>query len=533
MDMAQRAYAKSLSSALRRPGIVMLALLGAIALNVLLFIVVPKGFFPEQDSGLILGKIRTDPGISFELLKRKMNAVQDILQRDPAVETVVTFAGGQDFTTATVFVRLKPLGSRDPVRVFMARVRPLLAALPGTRFSMFSIQDLFAQGGANQGEFQFTLLGDNADQLYAATTRLVAKLKGDPRLADVTEEQQSAPRATVVTGRPTLAQFGLAPADVDATLYDALGQRQVSTIYGYREQYHVVMEADPRYVQDGDVLGSLFVSPSLGVPGAVKSEPVLPLSVLGRVRTSMTSSQVNHYGQGVATPVSFNLAPGHTLSEALAGIEQAVVSLRLPQSIHSTLTGSAAKSKSSSGAGSSLLLLAAALCTVYVVLGMLYESYAQPLTILSTLPSAGIGAMLALQLADMELTVVALIGVILVTGIVMKNAIMMVDFALQAERGGQLAPRAAIHSACLVRFRPIMMTTMASLFGAIPMILQSGAGSELRRPLGVSIAGGLIVSQVLTLYTTPVVYLLLDKLRPRLGVLAEPGRPALPDGACS
>ena len=259
-------------------------------------------------------------------------------------------------------------------------------------------------------------------------------------------------------------------------------------------------------------------------------EPEVPLAALGHVQTDMVPTEVDHFGQGAAAPVSFNLAPGHTLSEAVAGIEEATLAMRLPQSIHSSLTGSAAKSKSGAGGG---LLLAAALCTVYVVLGILYESYAQPLTILSTLPSAGMGAMLALQLARMELTVVALIGVILVTGIVMKNAIMMIDFALQAERERQLSPQAAIHTACLVRFRPIMMTTMASLFGAIPMILQTGAGSELRRPLGVSIAGGLVVSQLLTLYTTPVVYLLLDRLRLRIAALRQPGRPTLPDGAHS
>jgi multidrug efflux pump len=516
MEVMQQAYAKSLAFALHRPGMLMLVLVGTVALNVMLIVGVPKGLFPEQDSGLILGKIRADPGGSFEVLKHKMNAVEEILRRDAAVETVVTFAGGQDFTSATVFVRLKPLGARDPARVFMTRIRPQLAALPGTQFSMFSIQDLFAEGGQNQGEFQFTLLGDDATGLYAATAKLVAQLKGDARLADVAGEQQSAPAATVVTDRPRLAQFSLSPADVDAALYDALGQRQVSTMYDYRQQYHVVMEAAPHYLQEGAVLSSLFVSPTETRSGGAARQPAVPLGVLGRVEQNRIPNQVDHFGQGVASPVSFNLPPGGTLVDAFAAIDQAIGSLRLPQSIHSTLTGSAGKSKAGSSTGSSLLLLGAALGTVYIVLGILYESYAQPLTILSTLPSAGIGAMLALQLAGMVLTLVAFVGVILVTGIVMKNAILMVDFALQAERERRLEPRAAIHRACLARFRPIMMTTTASLCAAIPMILQSGAGSELRRPLGVSIAGGLIVSQLLTLYTTPVVYLLLDRLRLRI-----------------
>jgi multidrug efflux pump len=281
------------------------------------------------------------------------------------------------------------------------------------------------------------------------------------------------------------------------------------------------MEAAPRYVEEGAVLGSLFVSPATNGAGGPARQPAVLLRVLGRVEQSRIPSQVDHFGQGVSSPVSFNLAPGGTLADAFTAVDESIASLRLPRSIHSTLTGSAGRSKAGSGTGSSLLLLGAALGTVYIVLGILYESYAQPLTILSTLPSAGIGAMLALHLAGMALTLVAFVGVILVTGIVMKNAILMVDFALQAERERGLEPQAAIHTACLVRFRPIMMTTIASLCAAIPMILQSGAGSELRRPLGVSIAGGLIVSQLLTLYTTPVVYLLLDRLRLRLRVSLE------------
>jgi multidrug efflux pump len=520
-DRVQRAYANSLRVALRHPRAVLLILIAAVAVNVVLFIAVPKGLFPEQDSGLILGKIRTDPGLSFADLKRKMKDVQDVFQRDSAVESVVAFAGGQDFTTATVFVRLKPLAERVPVAAFMARVRRQLASLAGVQFSMFSIQDLFAQGGQYQGQFQFTLLSDSTDLLYQWTGKLVDALKRDANIADVTQEQQPGLKTTLLTDRTRLARYGLTPADVDATLYDALGQRQVSTIYDPRDQYHVVMEVAPHYVQDADALGSLFVGAGSGaVTGSrATQEAMVPMSAVGRFHTSTMPTTVFHLGQGVATPVSFNLSAGHTLSDATAAIERAIESIRLPASVRSTLIGSAAKSKSDSGDASGLLMIVGALAAVYFVLGVLYESYVHPLTILSTLPSAGIGAIAALMAARMELSVIALIGVILLIGIVKKNAIMMIDFALAAERSRGLTPEAAIHEACVTRFRPILMTTLAALFSAVPMILDTGAGSELRRPLGISIAGGLIVSQLLTLYTTPVVYLHFERLQQRLTAL--------------
>jgi NodT family efflux transporter outer membrane factor (OMF) lipoprotein len=520
LETTQRAYAKSLGLALKHPAAVMLILIAAVALNVKLFLDVPKGFFPEQDSGLILGKLRADQSISFAGLKRKMAQVEDIIHHDPAVESVVTFAGGQDFTTATVFVRLKPLNQRVSAAAFMARLRPKLDHLAGTHVSMFSIQDLFAQGGQTQGQFQFTLQSDSTEQLYEWTGKLVDVLKRDPHLADVTEEQQPGLKTTVLYDRATLARYGLTPANIDATLYDALGQRQVATIYDPRDQYHVVMEVAPRHQQQPESLGSLFVSTAASSSVAAVSttrETMVPLSALGRLEPSMSPTQVYHQGLGVATPVSFNLAPGHTLSEASAAIERAIASLRMPKSVHGGFTGSAGKS--AAGAGGALLLIVASLGTVYVVLGMLYESYVHPITILSTLPSAGIGAIVALMLAGMELTIIALIGVILLIGIVKKNAIMMIDFALQAERDRGLSPAEAIYEACLIRFRPIMMTTLAALFSAVPMILDTGAGSELRRPLGISIAGGLIVSQLLTLYTTPVVYLYLDRFRLWLAAL--------------
>ena len=515
-DKVQHAYAKSLRAALQHPRTVLLTLIAAVAVNGVLFIAVPKGLFPEQDSGLILGKIRTDPGISFDDLKRKMKGVQDVFQHDSAVESVVTFAGGQDFTEATVFVRLKPLAERVPVAAFMARVRRQLASLAGIQFSMFSIQDLFAQGGQYHGQFQFTLLSDSTDLLYEWTGKLVDVLKRDANLADVTQEQQPGFKTTLVTDRTRLARYGLTPADVDATLYDALGQRQVSTIYDPRDQYHVVMEVAPRYVHDADALGSLFIGAGGANGGRATHVTMVPISAVGRFQTSITPTTVFHLGQGVATPVSFNLSPGHTLSDATAAIERAIGSIRLPASVRSTFTGSAAKSKSDSGNASGLLMIVGALAAVYFVLGVLYESYLHPLTILSTLPSAGIGAIVALMAARMELSVIALIGVILLIGIVKKNAIMMIDFALAAERSRGLTPETAIHEACLTRFRPILMTTLAALFSTIPMILDTGAGSELRRPLGISIAGGLIVSQMLTLYTTPVVYLYFERLQRRL-----------------
>jgi multidrug efflux pump len=502
VDAAQRAYAVSLRVALRHPALVMLTLVAAIALNVLLFATVRKGFFPEQDSGLILGRLRADQSITFDRLKWKMSQVEEIIRHDPAVERVTTFAGGQSTTTATVFIRLKPLSQRVSSRMFMTRVQSKLQELAGTQYSMFSIQDLFAEGGQTQGEFQFILQSDDTTRLYEWTAKLVDALKDDTNLADITQEQQNGLKATFVADRQNLARYQLTPAAVDATLYDALGQRQVSTIYDPRNQYHVVMEVLPRYLHDPESLASLYVS---------TNDKLVPLSAIGRMALSMSPTQVNHQDLGVATVISFNLPPKHTLSQASAAIEKAMVMIGVPASIRGRFTGSAATAHSGSAGGP--LLIVGALLSVYVVLGMLYESYIHPLTILSTLPSAGIGAVAALMLAGMELTIIALIGVILLIGIVKKNAIMMIDFALQSERTLGLTAAEAIHEACLIRFRPIMMTTLAALLSTVPMILDTGAGSELRRPLGVSIAGGLIVSQVLTLYTTPVVYLYLDRFR--------------------
>jgi multidrug efflux pump len=506
VDAVQRAYAVSLGVALRHPLLVMLTLVAAIALNVLLFAAVRKGFFPEQDSGLILGRIRADQSITFDGLKWKMSQVEEVIRHDPAVESVTTFAGGQSTTTATVFIRLEPLRQRVSSRVFMTRVQSKLRQLAGTQYSMFSIQDLFAEGGETQGEFQFILQGDDTTRLYEWTARLVDALKRDTNVADITQEQQNGLKATFVADRQNLARYQLTPAAVDATLYDALGQRQVSTIYDPLNQYHVVMEVLPRYLQVPESLASLYVS---------TSRTMVPLSAVGRLELSMSPTQVNHQDLGVATIISFNLPPNHTLSQASAAIERAMMTIGVPASIRGRFTGSAATAHSGSPTG--LLMIVGALLSVYVVLGILYESYVHPLTILSTLPSAGVGAVAALMLAGLELTLIALIGVILLIGIVKKNAIMMIDFALQAQRSRGLTAAEAIHQACLVRFRPIMMTTLAALLSAVPMILDSGAGSELRRPLGISIAGGLIVSQLLTLYTTPVVYLYLDRLRLRLG----------------
>jgi multidrug efflux pump len=506
VDAVQRAYAVSLGLALRHPLLVMLTLVAAIALNVLLFAAVRKGFFPEQDSGLILGRIRADQSITFDRLKWKMSQVEEVIRHDPAVESVTTFAGGQSTTTATVFIRLEPLRQRVSSRVFMTRVQSKLRQLAGTQYSMFSIQDLFAEGGETQGEFQFILQGDDTTRLYEWTARLVDALKRDTNVADITQEQQNGLKATFVADRQNLARYQLTPAALDATLYDALGQRQVSTIYDPLNQYHVVMEVLPRYLQIPESLTSLYVR---------TSQTMVPLCAVGRLELSMSPTQVNHQDLGVATIISFNLPPNHTLSQASAAIERAMMTIGVPASIRGRFTGSAATAHSGSPSG--LMMIVGALLSVYVVLGILYESYVHPLTILSTLPSAGVGAVAALMLAGLELTLIALIGIILLIGIVKKNAIMMIDFALQSQRSRGLTAAEAIHQACLIRFRPIMMTTLAALLSAVPMILDSGAGSELRRPLGISIAGGLIVSQLLTLYTTPVVYLYLDRLRLRLG----------------
>jgi multidrug efflux pump len=586
-DALLRGYERSLGFALRHRRLTALSVFIAIGLTVYGYIIVPKGFFPDQDTGQLMGGIQADQRISFQSMKDKLERASAIVQADPAVESIVGFTGGRGTNSANVFVGLKPLGQRDPIEKVMARLRPKLAQVAGARLFLFPRQDLRMGGRQSFAQYQYTLQGDTAAELYAASPKLLQALqKRTDIFADVTSDQQEGGlESRLVIDRPTAFRYGITPDQIDNTLYDAFGQRQVSTIYNPLNQYHVVMEIAPRYLQNPEVLKTIYVSTTGGrargsattnaVAGTVEGggtttasqastsgtsttdtaatiaadsarnaasnaiaasrgsasssapvssakETMVPLSAFAHFETGNAPVQVAHQGLFVATTISFNLVPGKSLGEATAVINQTMLDLQLPQTIHGEFAG-AAKSYQESSSRQPLLILAA-LLAVYAVLGILYESYVHPLTILSTLPSAGIGAIVALLSTGTEFTIIALIAVFLLIGIVKKNAILMIDFAIDAERRRGLTPAEAIHEACLLRFRPIMMTTLAALLGAAPLIIAGGEGAELRRPLGIAIVGGLIVSQILTLYTTPVVYLYLDRLR--LWVKLRRGGPA-------
>ncbi|HEX6504875.1 MAG TPA: multidrug efflux RND transporter permease subunit [Terriglobales bacterium] len=499
-------YRHSLAWVLRHQPLTLLITIGTACLSVYLYVIVPKGFFPQQDTGRIMGSVQASQDISFQAMKGKMSQFVNLVIQDPAVQTIVGFAGGNTaYNNGRMFITLKPLQQRKlAADQVIAQLRRKLAVVPGATLYMQSAQDLTIGGRQSQAQFQYTLQGENLQDLNTWSPQLVQKLRSLPQLRDVnTDQQDKGLEQNVIVDRATASRLGISATDVDNALYDAFGQRQVSIMYRPLNQYHVVMEVAPQFAQSPEALDNIYVRSSNG--------NAVPLSAFAHFGPSNTPLAVNHQGQYPSVTISFNLAPGVSLGQATQVIEQAERSINFPTSISASFQGTAAAFQSS--LSSEPILILAALLAVYIVLGMLYESFIHPITILSTLPSAGVGAILALLLTGNELNVIGMIGIILLIGIVKKNAIMMIDFALDAERKEGKSPVEAIHEACLLRFRPIMMTTAAALLGGLPLAIGTGVGSELRRPLGITIVGGLIVSQMLTLFTTPVVYIYLDRLR--------------------
>jgi multidrug efflux pump len=518
-------YSLGLKWVLRHSALTLAILLVTISLAVYLYIMTPKGFFPSQDTGRLMGAIQADQDISFPALSSIMRRYSNIVLSDPAVENVVAFTGGGGGArnTARFFVQLKPISERKlTADQVIGRLRRKLAVVPGATLYFQVVQDVRVGGRLTNALYQYTLTDEDLDELNTWAPRLLQTMRKMPQLRDVSSDQQTKGlQLDIAIDRDTASRLGILPAQIDSALYSAFGQRQVSIMYTQLNQYHVVLEVQPEFQDNPDALKQLYVHSSGGA--------LVPLSAFTHYVRDNTSLAVPHQGQFPATTVSFNLAPGVSLGDAVKVIQKAEMDMRFPAGIHARFAGTAAAFQES--LQNEPVLILAALVAVYIVLGMLYESYIHPITILSTLPSAGVGALLALLLFKTDLTIIALIGIILLIGIVKKNAIMMIDFALDAERKHGKEPADAIYEACMLRFRPIMMTTMAAMFGAVPLAIVSGTGAELRRPLGLTIVGGLIVSQMLTLFTTPVVYLYMDRIRWRVGHIKQRMRQGLTGSA--
>jgi multidrug efflux pump len=509
-----RFYDRTLTLALGHRSFMLIVFVATIALTVGLYIKTPKGYFPQDDTGLIFGGTIASPDISFDAMKTLQLKAMDVVLADPAVAGLGSSVGASNFNAAVnfgrLFITLKPLSERGGLssQRVIARIRPKLAEIPGLRVFMFPAQDVRVGGRQSDSQYQFTLWSSDIEELQKRVSGVLDRVKQVPGVVDVTTDRdQGGLQVNISIDRQAASRLGVRVQDIDNALNNSFSQRQISTIYGTRNQYRVILEVDRQYKRDPSDLTRVYV------PGNGAAQ--VPLSAVTRMERGNVPLAVNHQGQFPSITISYNLTPDTSIEDTTAAIEKAVIDLHLPDIIHADFAGDIKSFKQAAGAQP--LLLIAALIAVYIVLGILYESLAHPLTIISTLPSAGLGALLALQLFGAELSIIAFIGIILLIGIVKKNGIMMVDFALDGERRLGLSPERAIHDACLARFRPILMTTMAAMLGALPLVIAIGPGSELRRPLGITIIGGLLVSQVLTLYTTPVIYLLLDKLHRKLG----------------
>jgi len=515
-------YASGLRWVLRHQTLMLCVVAGTMALNVYLFMIVPKGFFPQQDTGRMGGRTRAAQDISFEAMRVKQRQLAQMVMDDPAIKSVTAFVGGGgpgggSNNVGNMMIALKPLDQR-PERVtadqVVSRLRRKLTSVPGATLFLQVQQDIQVGGRGSDAQYQYTLSDENLNELNTWAPQLMARMRAMPELRDVsTDQQNQGLAANLVIDRDTASRLGISATMIDQVLYDAFGQREVSTMYTGLNQYFVVMEVDPKYQNSPDSLNGIFLKSTSGL--------MVPLSTIAHYEQQRTSLQVNHQGQYPAVTLTFNLAPNVALGDAVTALEKAQAEMGMPSAIHASFQGTAQAFQDSLKNEPYLIL--AALVAVYIVLGILYESLIHPLTILSSLPPAGVGAILALLLTGTDLSIIALIGIILLIGIVKKNAIMMIDFALQAEREQGLPPIEAIYQASLLRFRPIMMTTMAALFGGLPLAIGMGVGSELRKPLGITIVGGLIVSQMLTLFTTPVVYLFFDKLQWRVMKLRKVG----------